>query len=155
MLFFWFYVIFSKNKIKLFQYYTVSRAFLTIAGIIYIVIPNLSPLSMSISALLSYTAMSIELFCFIHINKEIDKKLLFKFLSFAMAFALIYLVFSSDISMRVIVTSFYYSFIFGYTIYQISKSTKYSKIKFVFIFIGIFVIFSNIIRGFYTFLTST
>ena len=146
MLFFWFYVIFSKNKIKLFQYYTVSRAFLTIAGIIYIVIPNLSPLSMSISALLSYTAMSIELFCFIHINKEIDKKLLFKFLSFAMAFALIYLVFSSNISMRVIVTSFYYSLIFGYTIYKISKPNIHSKIKFVFIFIGICVIFSNIIR---------
>ncbi len=155
MLFFWFYVVFSKNKIKLIQYYTGSRTLITITGIIYVVTPNLSPLWMSISASLSFTAMSIELFCFMHINKEIDRKLLFKFLSFAMAFALIYLVFSSDISMRVIVTSFYYSFIFGYTIYQISKSTKYSKIKFVFIFIGICVIFSNIIRGFYTFLTSS
>lgn len=155
LLFFGFYVVFSKNKIKLIQYYTVSRTLITIAGIIYVVIPNLTPLWMSLAALLSFTALSIELFCFMHINKEIDRKLLFKFLSFAMAFALIYFVFSYDISIRVIVTSFYYSFIFGYTIYKISKPNIHSKIKFVFIFIGICFVFSNIIRGFYTFLTSS
>ena len=154
LLFFGFYVISSSFKNKLITYYTIGRIFLTLSASFVIFRPNETSTWISLISFFAFTGMTFELFCIININREPNIKSLLRIQSYTLVCSLLYFIFSTNILIKLLITSLFFASIFGYFVYRIFKSNINSKIKLLINVIGIAFVISNIVRGLFSVLTS-
>ena len=155
LLFFGFFVIFSSFKNKLITYYTLGRIFFTLSASLAIFVPNPTYIWISLITFFAFSGMTFELFCIININREPSIKSLIGIQSYTLICSLLYFIFSTNMVIKLLITSFFFASIFGYFVYRIFKSKINSKIKLLINVIGITFVISNIVRGLFSVLTST
>ena len=155
LLFFGFFVIFSSFKNKLITYYTLGRIFFTLSASLAIFVPNPTYIWISLISFFAFSGMTFELFCIININREPSIKSMIGIQSYTLICSLLYFIFSTNMVIKLLITSFFFASIFGYFVYRIFKSKINSKIKLLINVIGITFVISNIVRGLFSVLTST
>ena len=154
LLFFGFFVIFSSFKNKLITYYTLGRIFFTLSASLAIFVPNPTYIWISLITFFAFSGMTFELFCIININREPSIKSLIGIQSYTLICSLLYFIFSTNMVIKLLITSLFFASIFGYFVYNVIKSNILSKIKLLINIIGIAFVISNIVRALYSVTTS-
>ena len=154
LVFFGFNVIFSNFKNKLITYYTLGRISLTISASLAIFVPNLTYIWISLISFFAFTGMTFELFCLMNVNREPNIKSLIGIQSYTLICSLLYFIFSTNMVIKLLITSLFFASIFGYFVYNVIKSNILSKIKLLINIIGIAFVISNIVRALYSVTTS-
>ena len=154
LVFFGFNVIFSNFKNKLITYYTLGRISLTISASLAIFVPNLTYIWISLISFFAFTGMTFELFCLMNVNREPNIKSLIRIQSYTLICSLLYFIFSTNMVIKLLITSLFFASIFGYFVYNVIKSNILSKIKLLINIIGIAFVISNIVRALYSVTTS-
>ena len=154
LVFFGFNVIFSNFKNKLITYYTLGRISLTISASLAIFVPNLTYIWISLISFFAFTGMTFELFCLMNVNREPNIKSLIRIQSYTLIYSLLYFIFSTNMVIKLLITSLFFASIFGYFVYNVIKSNILSKIKLLINIIGIAFVISNIVRALYSVTTS-
>ena len=154
LVFFGFNVIFSSFKNKLITYYTLGRIFFTISASLATLMSNPNSIWISLIAFFAFTGMTFELFCLMNVNREPNIKSLIRIQSYTLICSLLYFIFSTNMVIKLLITSLFFASIFGYFVYRIFKSKINSKIKLLINVIGIAFVISNIVRALYSVTTS-
>jgi signal transduction histidine kinase len=146
------YIVLYKSKASKLRLYVLGKFFQSILWLVLFLFPDhlSNNYVMSFVNILQYTGASIEVYCMVSINRNKLKRIRAGLTVLTMLGITVYTILSTNIILRVVVTSIFLSIIFSYLFFGLSLKRGTTKMQSVIGWIALIFVLINIARGVYT-----